>query len=292
MQPTDLHSMTGFARQSLNVDEGSISWEIRSVNSRYLEMKWRLPEALRDLELDLAKKARNYLTRGKIECSLSWQVQSPEMIKMTLNQALLQNWQQTAQQLGAQLVNASSYSVIDVMQWPDMLQVQTISTAAMRDSVVALFETTIAKLLISRSREGAAIKDLLHTRVVAIQQLVSCLEQQLAGQIEHYQQQLEQRCRNLAVDLDAQRLAQEVALIAQRYDVTEELDRLKVHGDEVLKILQQGHACGRRLDFLMQELNREANTLGAKSTLLSQTQMVVELKVLIEQMREQIQNLE
>ena len=287
-----LASMTGFARKSLSLDWGSVSWEIRSVNSRYLELYWRLPEALRDMELTLRDAIGSILSRGKVECNLRLQTQGSETVEITLNEALLQQWQKTAQAVESQLPPLAPYKVTDVMKWPDMLQISTMPTAEIRQSITILFNETLTELLECRQREGTAIKEFLQSRSQQIQRLLQEVQALLVGQIDRYHQQLQRRCEALAADLDPDRLAQEVALIAQRSDVTEELDRLATHCEEVLRILEKGGVCGRRLDFLMQELNREANTLGSKSTLLAQTQAVIEIKVLIEQMREQIQNLE
>ena len=284
-------SMTAFARQEQVLDSGTLSWEIRSVNQRYLDPHLRLPDQFRALEPKLRDQLRNNLTRGKVECHLRWHPAQQDS-NMQVNTDLVQQLNAAADQVSAIVGPTRQYSALEVLQWPGVLAEQSVDLAELQKAALGLFKQSLKELIDHREREGQALKDLVEQRLDAILDIVAKVQEQLPSILENQRQNLRDKLEELTTELEPQRLEQEMVLLANKADVAEELDRLTTHVKEVRRTLGQKQAIGRRLDFLMQELNREANTLSSKSIVAETTLSAVELKVLIEQMREQIQNIE
>lgn len=285
-------SMTAFSRQQLEADWGSLIWEIRSVNHRYLEASVRLPESLRSLEGEVRDSLRKRLSRGKVECQLRFQAAAPEQSKLNLNEALIDRLLTANKDISAKLGGPTDLNSIDILRWPGVVVDQAIDHEALQTDALALFKQALDELIANREREGEAMKALLEQRITGIREIVKAVREKMPTILEAQRQALQDRITELQAELDASRVEQEVALLAQKADVAEELDRLDSHLDECARVIANKGPKGRRLDFLMQELNREANTLSSKSIVADTTLSAVELKVLIEQMREQIQNIE
>lgn len=286
-------SMTGFARSEAKLPWGTAVWEIRSVNHRYLEPSFRLPEDFREIEPNLRDAMRKNLQRGKVEASLSiqWEQGAEAELGIDLNRvAQLTN---AAQQINELLGTAAApLNALEVLRWPGVIQKQELDREAMQESVLTLFDQALEGLIEHRSREGAELEQLILQRLDGVSAQVVAVRARLPEILQMQREKLQTKLAALQVDLDPDRLEQEIVLLAQKADVDEELDRLDTHVIEVKRSLKQTDSLGRRLDFLMQELNREANTLSSKSIVSDTTQAAVELKVLIEQMREQVQNIE
>ena len=286
-----IHSMTAFARAEQASANGTLSWELRSVNHRYLEPHLRLPESFRDLEGAVREALRNGLSRGKVECTLRF---SDDNVGKALQVDLERAAQlvAAAESVAGLIKQPAALNPLEVLGWPGVLVADAADPQALNQSALSLFTEALNELKNGREREGSELAKLLNERldsileqVVAVRELVP---QMLAGQ----RQKILDRCAEMQAELDPQRLEQELVILAQKSDVAEELDRLSTHVSEVRRVLKTGGQAGRRLDFLMQELNREANTLGSKAFDTRSTQAAVNLKVLIEQMREQVQNIE
>ncbi|PIE20552.1 MAG: YicC family protein [Neptuniibacter caesariensis] len=284
-------SMTAFARQEAEHEWGSLSWEIRSVNHRYLEPHLRLPENLKELEGALREKLRKTLSRGKVECTLRFHPDA-QVQQLVVNQAYAKEVIQATESLQGMLQERQPLDVLELLNWPGVLQEVKLDMELVKRSARSLFDKALDDLLQGRSREGAELANLINQRLDAIRDIVAEVREKMPQILQNQRDNLHQRLEELKVDLDETRIEQEIVLIAQKADVDEEMDRLDTHVQEVRRVLKQKGPIGRRLDFLMQELNREANTLSSKSIVASTTQCAVELKVLIEQMREQIQNIE
>ncbi|EGG93111.1 hypothetical protein IMCC1989_1720 [gamma proteobacterium IMCC1989] len=289
------NSMTGFARQEQQADWGSLSCEIRSVNQRYLEPFIRLPESLRLLEPAIREKCRRTLQRGKVEITLQLTLNMAQASSLTVNKTLVSQLATAAADVvdGMGSVHPiAALSPLDVLQWPGVLEQAHVDMNEIATAAKTLFSHTLDSLLEHRQREGVELQSQIEQRLVAIDGYVDDVRQQMPAIIQAQKEKLQQRLLDLAATIDEDRLAQEVAILVNKSDVDEELDRLSIHLTEVKHILSQQGAIGRRLDFMMQELNREANTLSSKAIHTDTTQTAVSLKVLIEQMREQIQNIE
>ncbi|ASP37709.1 YicC family protein [Bacterioplanes sanyensis] len=283
--------MTAFARASSEQTDGRFTWEIRSVNSRYLEPHFRLPDAFRELEPKLRERLKHYLSRGKIECALKFQPLAGQS-ELSVNTALVEQLNQAADQIHAIIGPGNAMNVLQLMQWPGVLDSNTSDSKALQASALDAFESALQQLLAAREREGQALADMIQQRLRAMQPLVAQVREQMPAALQAQRAQLQTRLEELQQQLAPERLEQEMVLLAQKADVAEELDRLDTHLAEVTRILSSNEPIGRRLDFMMQELNREANTLSSKSLTAAITQAAVDLKVLIEQMREQVQNIE
>ncbi|MFM5713895.1 YicC/YloC family endoribonuclease [Aeromonas allosaccharophila] len=286
-----IHSMTAYARKEFKGDWGTAVWEIRSVNQRYLETYIRLPEQLRSLEPVLRERFRAKLQRGKVECNLRFEAAQADAKQLHINEELARliidsaNW--VMKEAGQGQLNP-----VDVLRWPGVMAAAEQDMDAVATELLGGFDQTMEDFLASRASEGANLKALIEQRLAGIQVEVKKVRVHLPQIIEWQRQKLTDRLAEAKVELDPARIEQEIVLLAQKIDVAEELDRLEMHINETNKIMKKGGACGRRLDFMMQEFNRESNTLGSKSINAEVTQSAVELKVLIEQMREQIQNIE
>jgi uncharacterized protein (TIGR00255 family) len=283
-------SMTGFARLEEQHPWGQLMCELRSVNHRYLEPSFRLPESLRRLELPLRDSLRTALNRGKVEVSIyiKWEEARSQSYNLDAAAELLR----LAQSLQALVPSAAPINLLEVLRWPGVLQSQEWDQEELDASVLSLFTRALQSLQQNRAREGAELAQFIEQRLVQIGLWVAQVRERLPHLQQAQHDKLHQRLASLAVDIDRDRLAQECVYLAQKSDVAEELDRLSAHVQEVRHCLAQPQPIGRRLDFLMQELNREANTLSSKSIATETTLIAVDLKVLIEQMREQVQNIE
>jgi uncharacterized protein (TIGR00255 family) len=287
-----IHSMTGFAAQTREVGGASIHLELRSVNSRYLDLFFRIGDELRQAEPALRELIGARLARGKVECRLSLQSGAGAVGELALNGALLEQLAAAEATIRARLPQAAALSVGEVLRWPGMLADDGVSFERLQPAVVELTRTALDELVATRAREGAKLADMIRERITRMHELVAQAQPRMPALIAEYQEKLATRLRDALASLDEDRIRQEVALFAQRIDVAEELNRLAAHLDEVERILAKGGAAGKRLDFLMQELNREANTLASKAAASDVTGIAMEMKVLIEQMREQVQNIE
>jgi uncharacterized protein (TIGR00255 family) len=285
-------SMTAFSRQEAVYDWGTISWEVRSVNQRYLEPNFRLPENFRELEFSFRDVLRKKLNRGKLECQLRFQAVDKASTSLTINPTNAQALATAVETLGTWFKDLDPANPLDILKWPGILSEEGTDAEMMKKAVVELFNQSVDELIQVRLREGAQLKDIIEQRLDAIGSIVVEVQAKLPEIIAAQKQNLIDKLEAAKADLDPMRVEAEIVLLAQKADVAEELDRLATHTKEVRRQLQQKGPIGRRLDFLMQELNREANTLSSKSIVVETTQSAVELKVLIEQMREQIQNIE
>lgn len=286
-------SMTGFARREAKLSWGTAVWEIRSVNHRYLEPSFRLPEDFRELEPHLRDAIRKALQRGKVEASLVIQWEQEGEAELGINLNRVTQLTKAAQQINALLGTAGSpVSPLDILKWPGVMQKQELDREAMQAVVLKLFDSALEALIEHRTREGNELEQLILQRLDAVSAQVVTVRARLPEILQMQREKLHTKLAALQIDLDPDRLEQEIVLLAHKADVDEELDRLDTHVIEVKRSLKQDESLGRRLDFLMQELNREANTLSSKSIVSDTTQAAVELKVLIEQMREQVQNIE
>jgi uncharacterized protein (TIGR00255 family) len=284
-------SMTAFARQEVEHEWGSLSWEIRSVNHRYLEPHLRLPENFKELEGFLRENLRKTLSRGKVECTLRFTPEA-EVQQLVVNERYVKEVIQAAESVQGMLSNHQALDALELLRWPGVLQDTKIDMGLVKQSAKDLFGKALEDLLEGRGREGVELAVLINQRLDSISDIVAEVREKMPQILQNQRDNLAQRLEELKAELDETRLEQEMALLAQKADVDEEMDRLNTHVQEVRRVLKQKGPIGRRLDFLMQELNREANTLSSKSIVANTTQSAVELKVLIEQMREQIQNIE
>lgn len=286
-------SMTGFARREAKLPWGTAVWEIRSVNHRYLEPSFRLPEDFREIEPQLRDAMRKALQRGKVEASLSIQWEQGGDTELGINLDKVNQLTKAAQQINSLLGTiAAPVNSLDILRWPGVIQKQELDREALQSDVLRLFDSALEGLIEHRSREGAELEQLILSRLDSVSAQVVAVRARMPEILATQRDKLQTKLAALQIDLDPERLEQEVVLLAQKADLDEELDRLDTHVIEVKRSLKQTDSLGRRLDFLMQELNREANTLSSKSIVSDTTQAAVELKVLIEQMREQVQNIE
>ncbi|MCU7960158.1 MAG: YicC family protein [gamma proteobacterium symbiont of Bathyaustriella thionipta] len=285
-------SMTGFASIDHELDGIRLMWEIRSVNHRYLDISIRLPDAWRALEPEVRQLASRVFRRGKIDCSLRISELDDADAEICIDEQKLQQLVKAVRSVSDKLWDATPLSTLDMLKWPGVVQQRELSAATLRPALLKLLQQGVDSLYESRLREGDALCEALLSRVTVLQQLIEQAEASLPEVLKQFRLRLQARLQELAAEIDEQRLAQEMALLAQKLDVSEEIDRLRTHLFEIERLLQQGGVLGRRLDFLMQELNREANTIASKSADAGLTQLAVEMKVSIEQMREQVQNIE
>jgi uncharacterized protein (TIGR00255 family) len=286
-----IHSMTAFARVDVPLEAGSLQWEIRSVNHRYLDPQFRLPDTFRELELPLRDMLRARLKRGKVDSTLRIAATSTSA-QLEINRPVLMHLLATLEQLKRDAPEAGHPNPLDLLRWPGVLVESMHDADAVKAAVVRGFERALDALEAYRRREGAMLAELIDTKLTEIQQITADLRRIVAGLADSQRARLRVRVEELTTTVDAERLEQELALLVQRTDVTEELDRLNIHIAEARKNLAGDGPHGRHLDFLLQELNREANTLASKAVLAESAQRAVDLKVIIEQIREQAQNIE
>ena len=285
-------SMTGYAVKTRDLPRGTLQLELKSVNSRYLDFHFRIGEDLRANEMPLRELLASRLTRGKVECRLSFNAAALRGEQLELNDVLFGSLKALDARVRAEMPDASPLSVGEVLRWPGMFGDQSVDYAALTPEILALAREALDDFTATRGREGEKLAAMIVDRVNAMRDIVRRVAPRIPEAQALFTDKLRQRLTEALGNASDDRILQEVAVFATRIDVAEELTRLNTHLDEVERILKQGGACGKRLDFLMQELNREANTLGSKSTMTEVSQASMDLKLLIEQMREQIQNLE
>ncbi|CUA86883.1 TIGR00255 family protein [Gulbenkiania indica] len=287
-----IQSMTGFAAVSREFAGGVLTLELRAVNHRYLDIQMRLPEELRVIESQLREAIAAKVSRGKLECRIGLNQSEATQPTLELNREYVARLVGVAAEVQALAPQAKGLSVGELLRWPGVLQTNTLAPEELHRLCFESLNRGLADFNASRSREGEKLRDILNERVAGMEQIITSVKPRLPEILDNYMNKLSARLREAVDNVDDDRLKQEFALFAQKIDVDEELSRLSSHLSEVKRILKAGGQAGKRLDFLMQELNREANTLGSKSVSTETTQASVELKVLIEQMREQIQNIE
>jgi uncharacterized protein (TIGR00255 family) len=287
-----LHSMTGFARESVETALGTLTWEIRAVNHRYLDVQFKLPEDLRPKEQDFRQQASAILGRGKVECSLYFRRAMDQQTEMQIDTALVELLGARIAELSAALPATAAVNPIEILRWPGVMKSPEIDFEPLFEHASALLDAALQRIAGMRLSEGSRIAEMLKSRLAEIEVIATSVRKRMPEVLTASRVKQQERLKKLDVEADSTRLEVELALIAQKIDVDEELDRLESHLVEIRDALIDEKAVGRRLDFLMQELNREANTLGSKSADIETTKAAVDLKVLIEQMREQIQNVE
>ncbi|MFO7579816.1 YicC/YloC family endoribonuclease [Nitrosomonas halophila] len=285
-------SMTGYAAISKEIPQGSLALELRSVNNRYLDLLFRLPDEFRPLEPDMRELLGARLARGKIDCRLTFTAYPGAIQRQRLNNELLHELRDLSHEIKSVFPNAGDLTLSDILRWPGVLDSDRVSFSELHAPCMELLQATLHELIATREREGDKLKLLLLERLHRLRQLVLDLLPRLPAMLTGFQERLLNRLQAAGLDEKDERIRQEFTLFANKIDVDEELSRLQSHLDEVERTLQKGGVAGKRLDFLMQELNREANTLASKSVDSEITQASVEIKVLIEQLREQIQNIE
>lgn len=284
-------SMTAFARKSQESNWGSITWELRTVNHRYLEITVRMPEPLRHLEKSVREHIQKQINRGKVEAILKFQPGRDVPFNITVNESLVGQLASAADSIQALFPNTQA-NVMDLLAWPGILQTKDTNMDIVGVALVELLQETVSDLVAARGREGEGLKKFIEERLQSIKHYVSIVKKRIPNVVEVAQMKIQTRFEELSLSLDKERFEQEMVWLAQKVDIAEELQRLEAHTVEVQRVLDKGGVVGRRLDFLMQELNREANTLSSKSVDSEVTQAAIELRVQIEQIREQVQNIE
>jgi uncharacterized protein (TIGR00255 family) len=286
-----IYSMTGYAVASRELANAVLNIELRSVNHRYLDIQFRLPDELRPIEPTLRETLASRLNRGKVECRIAF-TPTPGARGAELDEELLQHVLVLDRRVRAALPEAQRLSVADILRWPGMLGAETLELEELRPVCRALLESVLDELTVARAREGEKLKAILLERAAAMEAHLAAVAPRMPQVIAAFQEKLGARLKEALGGGEDERVRQEVVMFANKIDVDEELSRLNAHLGELRRILESGGAVGKRLDFLMQELNREANTLGSKAADIAVTQVSMDLKLLIEQMREQIQNIE
>jgi uncharacterized protein (TIGR00255 family) len=285
-------SMTGFARRETSGSWGTLVCELRSVNHRFLESGFRLPDDLRSLEGELRQRLARDLKRGKVDCSITWRRSQGSETALEVDPAALERLLASVREIARTLPGNHTVNVLDILRWPGVLRDESNNTEDILKATHALFGGTLEELIAARAREGQRLRELLEQRCDGLETLVSHVRARLPEVHARVRARLDERLAELKTNIDQDRLEQELAMLLQRLDVDEELDRLTGHIAEIRRVVNSSEPAGRRLDFLMQELNREANTLSSKSQDLDTTRSAVDMKVIIEQMREQVQNVE
>ena len=285
-------SMTGFARRETTGSWGTLVCELRSVNHRFLEASFRLPDELRAAEGELRARLARQLRRGKVDCTLQFRRLQGAAGELEVDSVALARLLAAVEVVTRSLREPASVNALDVLRWPGVLRDDSSAGEQLLAVAYAVFEATLEDLVATRGREGARLRELLEQRCASLETLVAAVRARLPEVQTRVRSRLQERLAELGASVDRERIEQELALLLQRLDVDEELERLSGHISEVRRVIGGTEPAGRRLDFLMQELNREANTLSSKSQDLETTRTAVDMKVLIEQMREQVQNAE
>lgn len=286
-----IRSMTAYARRETKGEWGNAAWELRSVNQRYLETYIRLPEQFRGLEPVIRERIRNRLTRGKIECNLRFDADPSAQSALVLNEKLAVQLVQAANWVKMQS-DEGEINPVDILRWPGVMSAEEQDLDAISAELLTSLDTALEDFITSRETEGTALKAMIEQRLEGVTTEIGKVRTQMPDVLKWQRERLVSKLEDAQVQLDSNRVEQELIMLAQRVDVAEELDRLEAHVKETYNILKKKEAVGRRLDFMMQEFNRESNTLASKSINAEITTSAIELKVLIEQMREQIQNIE
>ena len=287
-----INSMTGFASGELTTAAVELQWELRTVNHRYLEAQFKLPEGFRKQEPALKELTGSKLQRGKLDANLQFRPSAETATTLNINDDLVKQVIARAHEIETELHTPGPLSAIDILRWPGVVAEKTLDTSTLYEPAAQLLTETLDSLAAARGREGARIQKLLEDRLTQVSQLVTEVRKHMPTVLKNIRNKIHERAETLSAKIDNDRLEQELVMLAQKMDVAEELDRLDAHVEETRAAFNMGGAVGRRLDFLMQEFNREANTLGSKSADPETTKAAVDLKVLIEQMREQVQNVE
>lgn len=287
-----LKSMTAFARMEQNHMLGNFVWEIRSINHRYLEMNFRLIEELRSAEFEFRKKIQATLNRGKLDCTFRLRSTRDTSVDLSINTKLLDSLLQQAQIIQQQLPQADALNPLDLLAWPGVAEQNKVDQTELVKTASVLLDQCVQSLAENRKVEGGRMQELIAQRCTQLQELVDQVRIRRPEVLAAIRKKMTTRIEELNIEVDSSRLEQEIVMIAQKLDVDEEMDRLDSHLKEINSVLNKNQPAGRRLDFLIQELNREANTLSSKAADIVTTQAAVDMKVLIEQMREQVQNIE
>jgi len=284
-------SMTGFARREISGSWGTLVCELRSVNHRFLEAGFRLPDELRSAEGELRQQLAREVRRGKVDCTLTYRRAQVSEAGLEVDAKALERLLARLKDIGRSFPQ-QTVNLVDVLRWPGVLKEDSSAGEELMVAAKALFGSTLEDLVAARAREGLRLKEILELRCTGLEDQVRQVRERLPEVHTRMRARLDERLKELTASVDQDRLEQELALLLQRLDVDEELDRLSGHIQEIRRVLAANEPAGRRLDFLMQELNREANTLSSKSQDLETTRSAVDMKVIIEQMREQVQNAE
>lgn len=284
--------MTAFANSETELTMLRLNCELRSVNHRYGDISVKLPEKLRFAEANIRQIISKKIKRGKIECSLSFKKTQDNNQQIIINQQAINAILQITAEIEQQMDNPRSFSALDLLMLPNVQTEADYDQKILKQAINELIEAAVKKLLIARQREGEQLAQMIEQRCLQLQTFIIAANKRLPEVLKQLRHKITARIKELQIEVDFDRLEQELVFLSQKMDVDEEIDRLKTHSEEVLRLLKQNEPVGRRLDFLMQEMNREANTLGSKSGDKEMTQIAIELKVLIEQMREQVQNIE
>jgi len=287
-----VRSMTAFARQTLEDELGTLTCELKSVNHRFSEVSLRLPEELRPLESQIRDKISQTVKRGKIDASFRYQAPAAQETGFEIDQKLINAIAAASKDVEKLLTDIAPLRTVDVLKWPGVMKAPEIETERLGAITIGLLDKALAELSESRAREGEKLKQMLLDRCEAMAKEVAIVQQRIPQAIEALRDRIKEKLAEWKAELDETRLEQEIVFMCNKSDIAEEMDRLQAHITEVKRVLEENKPIGRRLDFLMQELNREANTLSSKSPDTEMTKAAVELKVLIEQMREQVQNIE
>ena len=285
------NSMTAFSRIDVNSEFGSLIFELKSVNHRFIEINFKIPELFKKLELQMRDLLKEALVRGKVECSIIIN-ENTVLSETKIDQAQLENYLDLIQKVKSKVGEPDKISITDVLNLPGVLNQKPIESSGLEKSCLEGFKETIKKLKEFREIEGKKLKKDITEKIKFIEVHLESLEKELPRLLDLNRKRLEKRISDLAVQIDRDRLDQEMVLLANRSDIDEEIVRLRSHSSEVIRLLDTDNAIGRKLDFLMQEMNREANTIGSKSLSEFTSKVAIELKVLIEQIREQVQNIE
>ncbi|HKO87858.1 MAG TPA: YicC/YloC family endoribonuclease [Burkholderiales bacterium] len=287
-----IHSMTGYAAVTRELPQGTLALEMRSVNSRFLDLQFRIADDLRTVEPALRELIGAQLSRGKIDCRLGFSAASLAQTQPQMDQQVLQRLAHLSESVRAAIPDAQPLRIVDVLHWPGVLADDANAGEAMRNAALDAAKEALRDLIAARAREGEKLAEMIRERVAGIRGRLKELEPVIPQALAAYQEKLATKLREVMSSGEEERIRQEVAVFGVRIDIAEELSRLSTHLDEVDRVLKSGGAVGKRLDFLMQELNRETNTLGSKSVSKELSAAVLDFKLMVEQMREQVQNLE
>ena len=287
-----MNSMTAFARMVCSGEWGQAVWELRAVNHRYLEVGFRLPDPVRELEHKLRESLNKQVTRGKIDIALKYEPSQESAASISLNWALIRELADQGQKVAQAIAHSAPINPFEIIRWPGVVMTEAADMQSVKDAIYQGFMEALQQFVMTRQREGKSLKLTLESRLSEARQVGVEIKKRLPDIISKQTQKLKNRFSELSAAIDVHRFEQEVVYHLQKLDIDEELERLNCHLNEVERVLAVSSSCGRRLDFLMQELNREVNTLSAKSVDADTTRLAIDLKVIIEQMREQIQNIE
>lgn len=287
-----VRSMTAFSRQEASGAFGRLTLELRSVNQRFLDINFRMPEELRSLEPRLRTVISERLSRGKVEFSLRYQPPEAGQDVLKLDMDLVRQISDASREIDRVLYDHAPINSLEILRWPGVLQTRSMDQDILFEAVSVLLDTALDDLIATREREGEKLAAVIEQRCAAMAALVDEVRVKMPDIMTAWREKLQTRLQQAGIEVNAERLEQEIVLLANKTDVDEEMDRLAIHIEEVRRVLKDDQPIGRRLDFLMQELNREVNTLGSKSVHVDSTRASVDMKVLIEQMREQVQNIE